>query len=169
MNAPVIRPLNGAAEARCCAGFMAASEPWLTLGVTTEQLFQRLADPTREVHVATVEDQIAGALILYLGGPLNGYIQTIATHPDWRGRGLGTQLMRFAEERIFCQSPNVFLCVSEFNHRARKFYERLGYQRVGGLADFLVKGHSEILLRKTRGPLLGFTPELKRDPESSNL
>jgi hypothetical protein len=29
---------------------------------------------------------------------------------------------------------------------------------VGELPDFLVKGHSEILLRKTRGPLLTFTP-----------
>jgi ribosomal protein S18 acetylase RimI-like enzyme len=68
-------------------------------------------------------------------------------------------MMRFAEERIFRQSPNVFLCVSSFNRRAQKFYERLGYACVGELTDFLVPGHSEILLRKTRGPLLAFTPE----------
>ena len=159
MKAPVIRPLNGAAEARGCAGFMAASEPWRTLGVMAEHLFQRLTDPTREVHVVTLENQIVGVLVLHLAGPLNGYIQTIATHPDWRNRGLGTQLMQFAEERIFRQSPNVFLCVSSFNPRAQKFYERLGYRRVGELPDFLVKGHSEILLRKTHGPLLGFTTQ----------
>ncbi len=137
---------------------MAASEPWLTLGLTAEQTFQRLTDPTREVYVATMNDQIVGALILHLSGPLNGYIQIVAIHPEHRGRGLGAQLIHFAEERIFQQSPNVFLCVSSFNHRAQKFYERLGYLRVGEFPDFLAKGHSEILMRKTRGPLLAFKP-----------
>ncbi|HEV2692509.1 MAG TPA: N-acetyltransferase [Verrucomicrobiae bacterium] len=154
-----IRPLRDAAEARFCAGFMAASDPWLTLGVTGEQLFQRLTDPTREVHAALIGDDIVGVLILHLSGPMNGYIQTIAMHPNHRQRGLGRQLMTFAEERIFRQSPNVFLCVSAFNQRALKFYESLGYQRVGELPDYLVKGFSEIMLRKTRGPLLGFTAQ----------
>ncbi|MEI9962819.1 MAG: N-acetyltransferase [Limisphaerales bacterium] len=157
-NDLVIRPLNGTVEARFCADFMAASEPWLTLGLTAEQTFQRLTDPTREVYVATMNDQIVGALILHLSGPLNGYIQIVAIHPEHRGRGLGAQLIHFAEERIFQQSPNVFLCVSSFNHRAQKFYERLGYLRVGEFPDFLAKGHSEILMRKTRGPLLAFKP-----------
>ena len=159
MNDLVIRPLQDAAEARFCARFMAASEPWLTLGLTEELAFQRLTDPAREVHIATLESQVVGALILHLSGPLNGYIQTIAVHPDWRERGLGGRMMAFAEERIFRQSPNVFLCVSGFNRRARAFYEKLGYERVGELPDFLAKGSSEILMRKTRGPLLGFTPQ----------
>ena len=159
MNDLVMRPLQSAAEASSCAEFMAASEPWLTLGFTAEKVFQRLTDPTREVHVASLDQQIIGVLVLYLAGPLNGYIQTIASHPDWRGCGLGTRMMRFAEERIFRQSPNVFLCVSSFNHEAQKFYERLGYECVGELLDFLVAGHSEILLRKTRGPLLAFRPQ----------
>ncbi|MEJ0091124.1 MAG: GNAT family N-acetyltransferase [Limisphaerales bacterium] len=159
MNDLIIRPLQNVAEARFCAGFMAASDPWLTLGFTAEQAFQRLTDPAREVHVATVDQQSVGVLILHLAGLLNGYIQILAVHPDWRGRGLGTQIMRFAEERIFRQSPNVFLCVSAFNHRAQKFYERLGYRHIGELPDFLVQGHAEIILRKTCGPWLAFTPE----------
>jgi len=157
--APIaMRPLSGESEARCCAGFMAASEPWVTLGLTFGQAFQRLTDPTREVHVATVNDQIVGVLILHLSGPLNGYLQTLAVHPDWRCRGIGTRMMQFAEERIFRQSPNVFLCVSSFNVHAQELYERLGYQRVGELPDFVAKGFSEILMRKTRGPLLEFKP-----------
>jgi hypothetical protein len=35
-------------------------------------------------------------------------------------------------------------------------YERHGYQVIGELTDYLVKGHSEILLRKTFGPLASF-------------
>src|SRR5262249_27930391 len=133
MNALAIRPLRDAVEARFCAQFMAASEPWITLGVTEEQAFQRLTDPTREIHAATLEGQTIGVLILHLSGPLNGYIQTIAVHPDWRQRGLGSQMMEFAEGYIFRQSPNVFLCVSSFNQRAQKFYEMRGYLRTGEL------------------------------------
>ncbi|NOS71812.1 MAG: GNAT family N-acetyltransferase [Verrucomicrobia bacterium] len=137
---------------------MVTSEPWITLGLGFEQALQRLSDTTREIHVGTVKEQIVGVLILHLSGPLNGYIQTIAVHPDWCRRGIGTQMVEWAEDHIFRQSPNVFLCVSSFNHRARTLYERLGYQQVGELTNFLVECHSEILMRKTRGPLLSFKP-----------
>jgi len=154
-----IRPLRDEAEARFCAAFLVASEPWLTLGLTFEQALQRLTDPTREIHVAIQKEQIVGMLILFLDGTLKGYIQTIAIHPEWRSRGIGTQMIEFAEQRIFRISPNVFLCVSSFNLEAQKFYERLGYQRVGELTDFVVKGFSEFLMRKTRGPLRDFNPK----------
>jgi len=153
-----IRPLRDAAEARFCAEFIVNSDPWLTLRMPYEHALKRLCDPTREVYVAQVQDQIAGVLILSLGGPLSGYIQALAVHPDWRNRGVGTKLIAFAEQRVFRESPNVFLCVSSFNKRAQQLYARLSYERVGELPDYVMKGHSEILMRKTRGPLLGFKP-----------
>lgn len=153
-----MRRLRDESEARFCAAFVVASDPWLTLGLTFDQALQRLTDPTREIHVATVKDQIVGVLILFLQGTFKGYLQTIAVHPDWRCRGIGTRMIAWAEERIFCESPNVFLCVSSFNSQAQRLYERLGYQRVGELPDFVVAGFSEILMRKTRGPLLEFKP-----------
>ena len=61
--------------------------------------------------------------------------------------------MGFAETRIFSRHPNVFLCVSAFNAGARRLYERLGYATVGELTDFLAAGQSEILLRKSLGPI----------------
>jgi ribosomal protein S18 acetylase RimI-like enzyme len=60
-------------------------------------------------------------------------------------------------ERIFRESPTVFLCVSNFNTGARRLYERLGYEVVGSLRDFLVAGRAEVLLRKSRGPWSTFT------------
>ena len=159
MSELVIRPLGTTAEARTCAAFMAASEPWLTLRYPEERVLQRLTDPAREVYVAEHSGQIIGVLMLNLSGPLSGYIQTIAFHPDWRSRGLGAQLMAFAEDRIFRHSPNVFLCVTEFNTRAQNFYERLGYRCVGRLENYLQPGHTEILMRKTKGSLLEFVPQ----------
>lgn len=154
----IIRPLRDQSEAEFCARFIVSSDPWLTLRLPYDHALKRLCDPTREVYVAQIKDQSAGVLILHLGGSLSGYIQTLAGHPAWRNRGLGTRLIQFAEQRTFRESPNVFLCVSSFNERAQKLYQRLGYERVGELPDYVVKGHSEILMRKTRGPLFDFKP-----------
>jgi ribosomal-protein-alanine N-acetyltransferase len=148
-----IRPLTTEAEARLAAETMATSEPWLTLGRGFEASLAILRDPTREVYVAYEGDAFRGFLILSLQGALSGYIQTVAVTADSRGLGIGSKLMAFAEERIFRDFANVFLCVSSFNTRAQTLYERLGYEVVGELKDYLVRGHSEILMRKSIGPI----------------
>jgi [ribosomal protein S18]-alanine N-acetyltransferase len=155
---PTVRPLATDAEAARCAHLMATSEPWLTLGRNYDAAFALLRDSSRESYVAVMDGEVAGFVLLLMTGALVGYIQTVCVAPEHRGRGLGSRLVAFAEERIFRDSPNVFLCVSSFNPRARDLYLRLGYQEVGELADFIVPGHSEILLRKTLGPLQGFRP-----------
>ena len=140
-------------EAEACAHMMAASEPWVTFGITFEECMARLTNPSREIYVA-VDNAVLGFIILNTQmGPFTGYIQTICVAPEARGSGVGSQLIAFAEERIFRDGPNVFLCVSSFNPRARALYERLGYETIGEIRDFLIAGASEILMRKTRGPL----------------
>lgn len=160
MNACDIRPLVSDAQAQACAALMAASDPWLTLGSSYPSLLRTLRTPDREIYLAYAGEQLAGFIILNLLGTFVGYIQTICIAAEFRGQGCGSQLVAFAEERIFREHPNVFLCVSSFNHAARKLYARLGYAQVGELPDFLVAGHSELLLRKTCGPLRSFTPQV---------
>lgn len=162
MSELTIRPLRDDAEARACTARLIEFGPWRTLGIAAERIFKDLTNPQREVFVAEFGGKIAGVLVLHLGGAFDGYLQLIAVLPEFQNRGFGNQLVQFAEGKIFPRSPNVFLCVSSFNHRAQKFYERLGYQRVGELKDFLVQGQSEILLRKTRGPLLGAPASSRR-------
>jgi ribosomal-protein-alanine N-acetyltransferase len=157
-----ISPLQNAAEAQACARLMASSEPWLTLGRTYDASLRVIQDPTREVYVARDEAGLAGFLILCMTGAFVGYIQTVCVRPDRRGQGLGSQLVQFAERRILKESPNVFMCVSSFNQDAWRLYERLGYQVVGELTDYIVQGYSEILLRKTVGPLMTFVGEAGR-------
>jgi len=159
-SALAIRPLATDAEVRACAEIMSTSDPWVTLGRTFEESCRILRDPAREVHVALEEGdgdaatpRVAGFTIIIMQGPFVGYIQSVAVHERWRGKGLGTALIAFAERRILRDQPNVFICVSSFNARARRLYERLGYEVVGELKDFVVRGHSEFLLRKTTGPL----------------
>lgn len=151
-------------DAEACAHLMASSEPWLTLGRSYETSLAIVQDPTRETYLARESGELVGFLIICMTGAFVGYIQTICIHPQHRGRGLGSRMVEFAERRILSEVPNVFMCVSSFNHAARRLYERLGYQVVGELTDYIVRGHSEILLRKTTGPLTGVRRE---SPQSS--
>jgi len=132
---------------------MSSTEPWLTIGRTFDECYALLRDPLREVFVAREDDALRGFIVLVMKGAFVGYIQAICVAPDARGSGVGTQLVAFAEERILRESPNVFLCVSSFNPRARALYERLGYRAVGELTDYLISGHSELLMRKTIAPI----------------
>jgi ribosomal protein S18 acetylase RimI-like enzyme len=89
-------------------------------------------------------------------GAFVGYLQSVCVAPQWRGKGLGSELMDYVEKRILSETPNVFICVSSFNERVEKLYERRGYEVVGELKNWIVPGHSEILLRKTIAPLTEF-------------
>jgi len=135
---------------------MAASEPWITLGRSFDASLTVLQAPDQEVYVAVRHGAVLGFVILVMRGAFVGYIRTVAVAPEARGAGLGSRLIAFAEERILRDSPNVFMCVSDFNHRAQALYARLGYERVGELRDYVVRGHAEILLRKSIAPLSEF-------------
>lgn len=132
---------------------MSGSEPWVTLGRDFDESLQVITEPSKEVYLSSIEGEAAGFIILNMKGAFVGYIQTVCIAPDFRGQGIGSRLLEFAEDRIFAVSPNVFLCVSSFNERARRLYERAGYETIGELKDYLVRGHSEILMRKSLGAL----------------
>jgi [ribosomal protein S18]-alanine N-acetyltransferase len=135
---------------------MAGLEPWTTLRRTLTECRNLFSDRSLERYFTTIDRRLAGFLIIDMRGTFNGYIKAVCVAPEFRGRGIGRTLVRYAERRIFTESPNVFLCVSSFNRRARRWYRKLGYRVAGELEDYLLKGHSEIILRKSRGPQSGF-------------
>lgn len=141
---------------------MAASDPWLKLGLRKEHCVRTFSVPFRETWAAREGKAMAGFVVITMYGTFRGYIQVLFVAPRYRGGGLGQELMRFAEGKIFARSPNVFLCVSSFNKGALRFYRRLGYKRVGLITDFFEKGSDEILMRKTVGPLRSFTSGRKK-------
>ncbi len=160
MNELLLRPRRGDAEARDCTAHLVEFGPWRTVGITAERLFKDLTNPERDVFVAECGGKIVGVLVLHLGGSFDGYIQLVAVFPEFQSRGAGQPAYPICRGgEFFPRTQNVFLSVSSFNGRAQKFYERLGYRRVGDLENFLVSGQSEILMRKTRGPLVGFVAQ----------
>jgi len=144
-----------------CAQLMSESEPWITLKRTFQDVVELLEDDSSEVHVAKIGNQFIGFAIIKMQGAFVGYVQSIAIKRQFRHQGIGKRFMRYLEDRIFSENPNVFICVSSFNPEAKRLYESLGYDIIGELKDYIVHGHSEILMRKTIAPLSEFRREKK--------
>ncbi|HSA82353.1 MAG TPA: GNAT family N-acetyltransferase [Geminicoccaceae bacterium] len=85
-----------------------------------------------------------------LEAPGSLYVSGIAVAPEWRGQGLGTQLLAAARERARrrgCPSLSL-ICVAQ-NAGARRLYEREGFTAIDRrqiVAHPLIHGTGEALL-----------------------
>ncbi len=132
------------------------NEPWITLQRNYDHSIKLLEDPLSEVYILKDGIVRVGFIMIKLKGAFTGYIQTIVINDTYRRKGIGEAAIRYIEELIFKVSPNVFICASSFNTRALKLYQSMGFEIVGILKDYVVKGYDEVFLRKTKGPLNDF-------------
>jgi ribosomal protein S18 acetylase RimI-like enzyme len=139
-----------------CALMMSKTDPWITLGMNYDQCLNAFEGDCKEIYIINYGQDIAGFVILQVCGTFSGYIQTICIGEDHRGKGFGTKLLKFCEERILKFSPNIFICVSSFNKGAIRLYYEFGFKLVGELDNFVKEGFTELLLRKTVGPRVGY-------------
>jgi len=139
-----------------CAQIMASSEPWVTLGRSRDEVLDILADPISESYLFISDGTTIGFAIIIMSGAWVGYIRSIVIKPKYRNRGFGTRIIKELETKIFSRFPNVFLSVSSFNSKAKKWYQKMGYEEIGELKDYVIPGHSEFIMRKTIGSLQGF-------------
>jgi ribosomal-protein-alanine N-acetyltransferase len=139
-----------------CARMMAETDPWITLGMENDQCLRAFDGSFREVFVLKKASVIIGFVVMQPLGTFKGYIQTICINKANRGAGYGTKLLQFCEERILSYSPNIFICVSSFNQKALQLYLQFGFELVGELKDFIKPGFTELLLRKTVGPIANY-------------
>ncbi|MHC1783798.1 MAG: GNAT family N-acetyltransferase [Anaerolineaceae bacterium] len=133
------------------------TDPWKTFGCTYEDCLDAINSPIKGSYGTFEENKFLGVLIFDLNGPFKGYIQAICIQPEARSKGLGSKLIRVAESSIFLVSPNSFLCYLDFNQAVKPLYDRLGYELVGELKDYMIAGHSEFLMRKTIGPVMDYS------------
>ncbi len=97
------------------------------------------------------EQRLGFVLLAEHGLAGSPYIASIAVDAAARGRGIGSALLDFVEERCRGSHQHLFLLVSSFNRRARRLYERRGYRQVGEIPDYAVAGHSECIMHKRLG------------------
>jgi [ribosomal protein S18]-alanine N-acetyltransferase len=156
-----IRQTSDPEDFAVCALMMSKTDPWITLGMDYDQCLMAFPGECKETHVIEVENIIAGFIILQTTGTFSGYIQTICVDEAFRGRGLGKKLLLYGEEKTFKYSPNLFICVSSFNRGAIKLYYDFGFKLIGELENFVKPGFTELLLRKTVGPRVGYHAKQK--------
>ena len=108
----------------------------------------------KDVYVALDENEKCLGFVYYMQKGVFGnypYLHIIAVKEEYRGLGIGKQLMKYFEENASgCTATKFFLTVDDFNPRAKKLYENLGYHCVGELADFYKKGINCFLMMKRR-------------------
>ena len=139
-----------------CAMMMAKSDPWITLDIDYDQCLKAFEGLSKEIWALEIDKAVAGFVILQMDGTFKGYIQTVCVDVAYRGRGIGKKLLQFCQERILKISPNLFICVSSFNQGAIRLYKEFGFTLVGELDNFVKEGFTELLLRKSFGPIIGY-------------
>jgi ribosomal protein S18 acetylase RimI-like enzyme len=142
-----------AADVPACAQIVAEEPLWKRYAVTAARARSLLRQGIRRRDggiVAVLDGRVAGFVWYQPRGSFghSGYIRWVATAPFARKMGVGARLMSAAEEAMRKYGRDVFLLVSHFNRRAQRFYERLGYRRVGTLTDYVRPGITEHVYRK---------------------
>ena len=98
-----------------------------------------LADPANRAFVATQRGRIVGILSVgpFREEPAVGAVHVLYVLPEWWGSGAAQQLMELAHEELAKDFERADLTVLAANGRARRFYERNGWE----LAETLVEPH----------------------------
>jgi ribosomal protein S18 acetylase RimI-like enzyme len=90
----------------------------------------------RMLLVAEVEDRVVGQIFIqfnYFRGELDdgvpsGYLHAFRVRPEHRGQGIGTQLLRRAEDALRARRlERAVVAVARENKGALRLYKRLGY------------------------------------------
>lgn len=147
-----INPIQNS-EIETCARMMVATDPWKAIGRTLQEATLNFSTPEHSCYTLNVNGQVEGFLVLILNGFLGGgFIKSIMVSDKFQGQGLGAKLLDFAEQEIFGQYANAYICVSSFNEGAKKLYLKRGFKIIANLEKLIVAEHDELLLRKTLGP-----------------
>ncbi|MDD5937736.1 MAG: GNAT family N-acetyltransferase [Clostridiales bacterium] len=92
-----------------------------------------------------------GAMRVVMGGfcGLYPYLSLIGVRDGCRGEGVGAFLMEELERMArTAGARRVMLMVSDFNEGGQRFYQRLGYWKLGELPDAVKEGITELVMVK---------------------
>lgn len=107
-----------------------------------------------EVYLYRTEGGAAGSLVLVFPPERDHcHLVSVAVHPDHRGRGIGRELMMFAEGRARAwDRARIRLEVRKANTAARRLYEKLDYRASRVLRNYYGEGIDGVLYLKKLPP-----------------
>ncbi|HEY6639543.1 MAG TPA: GNAT family N-acetyltransferase [Nitrospiraceae bacterium] len=153
MISPVVRPMT-VEDREAVLELLTDSDPWKQLGYQNkdwDSYFTPLPQG-RDSYVVDQGGRVAGVAVVRQKFLLGDYLELLGVANWAKGKGLGKRLLAHVEAAVFARAKNLFVCVSDFNDRARHFYEKQGYREIGPMPNFLIPDSAEILMRKTVGP-----------------
>lgn len=118
-------------------------------GNTQSKWEANLSDPDVAIRVAEIEGELVGFVELapkklpYETSAPAVELRRLYLKTDVHGRGIADELMKWAlREAASRGAQELLLSVYVDNHRARRFYERYGFEAVGRY-DFMVGSHAD--------------------------
>jgi ribosomal protein S18 acetylase RimI-like enzyme len=136
--------------ARRQAGWIAAIDPWLSLGYSAATLGKWLGASARMEQVL-VTGQPAHAIIVVQPNVLLGnFIALLAVRPEAAGNGLGRALIDHVAAMTWKKKRWLYVSSDLANRPAAAFYKRVGFERIARIPDLVKQGRTEILWRMGR-------------------
>jgi ribosomal protein S18 acetylase RimI-like enzyme len=138
------------ADATNLSDALASMSPWKELGMEAVTLNAYLLKEDASLLKLSirVSDCLAGVLMLripWLRGP---YLELFCVLPKYQGSGIGRSALKHIMNRASKKYPNIWVCASEFNDSALRFYEHQGFTRICVIDELVTPNHNEILLRR---------------------
>jgi ribosomal-protein-alanine N-acetyltransferase len=116
------------------------------IAYSKQELAHYVRQPRAFTIVAERVSEICGFIVVERNEKRVGRIITIDVHPEQRRAGLGSLLMRSAEERL--QAGKVVLEVAVDNAAAIAFYKRHGYSVIGTIPRYYLGSLDALRMEK---------------------
>lgn len=148
----IVRPARGT-EPRRQAAWIAAMEPWRSLGYRADRLAAWLGRCGRRgwVTVAVHAGKIVGLTVVQPDVLLGDFLALLVVRPEAAGQGVGRRLVDRVAARTARRRRWLYTSSDAANRAAAAFYRKLGFTRVGRLPDLVAKGRTEVLWRRPAG------------------
>jgi len=104
-----------------------------------------------EIYIAlNKEGTCLGFIWIILNGAFHSfpYLHMIVIKEEFRNLGIGKKLLKHFEETNSKTSSKLFLVVAEFNPKAKRLYQSIGYKEVGIVPNLYKRGVTECLMMK---------------------
>ena len=93
--------------------------------------FELTDNPASRCWVAEMDGKVVGMIVVWLIVE-EAHVATIATHPDFRRKGIAKRLLSYALQKLMEQGArSSFLEVRASNLAAQELYRKFGYEETG--------------------------------------
>ena len=138
------------ATARRQATWIAAIEPWLSLGYSAAALSRWLGKSARAKQVLVVGKPPRAIIVVQPEVLLGNFIALLAVRPEESGKGLGRALVEYVAAMTWKKRRWLYVSSDVENRPAAAFYRRVGFQKIAKIPDLVRQGRVEILWRMAR-------------------